>query len=75
MLFLLFALSSSSAALIDGNVSPEAKFSWYHPEAPATSWAFRILERHSELIDLSVNLHSARSDIFKYFQYFKCSLS
>jgi hypothetical protein len=27
--FLLFALSSSYAALIRGNVSPEAKFPWY----------------------------------------------
>jgi hypothetical protein len=36
---------------------------------------FWILERHSEHIDLSVNLHSACSDIFNYFQYFKCNLS
>jgi hypothetical protein len=36
---------------------------------------FQILECHNELIDLSVNLHSAHSNIFNCFQYFKCSLS
>jgi hypothetical protein len=38
--FLLFVISSSSAASIGGNVSPGGKFSWYHLVAPATSWLF-----------------------------------
>jgi hypothetical protein len=40
MTFLLLVFSSSSAASIGGNVSPEGKFPGYYPEAPATSRVF-----------------------------------
>ena len=69
---LLFMPSSSFATSIGVQVSFESKLPQHHPVASATSWVFRILERQSELINLSVYLQSVCFDIFNVFQYRKC---